>query len=148
MPYRIHPFSQGEIYHVFNRSIGNIPIFLNKRDYRRAIEVINFYNYSNPPLRFSYFNRLTPGEKSKILTELETVHRKQIDLLSFCLMPNHLHFLIKEVEKNGISTFMSNFQDSYAKYFNLRTERHGSLFQSMFKAVRIETEEQLLHVCR
>lgn len=148
MPYRIHPFSKGEIYHVFNRSIGNIPIFLNQRDYKRAIEVIGFYNYSKPPLRFSYFNRLTPEEKSQILTELETVRGRQIDLLSFCLMPDHLHFLIKEIEKNGISTFMSNLQNSYAKYFNLKTERHGSLFQSMFKAVRIETEEQLLHVCR
>lgn len=148
MPYRIHPISPGEIYHVFNRSIGNVPIFLNQRDYKRAIEVIGFYSYSKPPLRFSYFNRLTPEEKSKILTELETVHGKQIDLYSFCLMPDHLHFLIKEKGENRISTFMSNFQNSYAKYFNLRTERHGALFQSMFKAVRIETEEQLLHVCR
>lgn len=148
MPYRIHPISQGEIYHVFNRSVGNIPIFLNQRDYKRAIEVISFYNYSNPPVRFSYFNRLTPAEKSQILTELETVRGKQIDLLSFCLMPDHLHFLIKEIKKDGISTFMRNLQNSYAKYFNLRTERHGALFQSMFKAVRIETEEQLLHVCR
>lgn len=63
-------------------------------------------------------------------------------------MPNHVHFLIKEIKQKGISTFMSNFQNSYAKYFNLKTDRSGSLFQTMFKAVRIETDEQLIHVAR
>lgn len=73
---------------------------------------------------------------------------KQVDVMAFCLMPNHVHFLIKEIKEKGISTFMSNFQNSFAKYFNLKTERTGSLFQTMFKAVRIETEEQLIHVVR
>lgn len=63
-------------------------------------------------------------------------------------MPNHVHFLIKEIKENGITTFMRKFQNSYAKYFNIKTKRNGSLFQSMFKAVRILTEEQLLHVNR
>ncbi len=63
-------------------------------------------------------------------------------------MPNHVHFLIKEIRENGIAAFMSNFQNSYAKYFNLKNGRTGALFQAMFKAVLIETDEQLLHVVR
>ena len=146
MPYRVHPIAQGEIYHIFNRSVGNLPIFLNQRDYKRAIETISFYSYSKPKLRFSYFNRLTFEEKNKKLLELETTHKRQIDLFAFCLMPNHVHFLAKDAEKLGISTFMRNFQNSYAKYFNVKTERHGALFQSMFKAVRIETEEHITRI--
>ena len=43
---------------------------------------------------------------------------------------------------------MSNFQNSYTRYFNTREERIGPLFLDQFKALMIETEEQLLHVGR
>ena len=63
-------------------------------------------------------------------------------------MPNHFHFLLKPFEKNAISDFMRNLQNSYSKYYNTKYGRTGSLFQFMFKAVRIETNEQLIHVSR
>lgn len=148
MPSRIHPIINGEIYHIFNRSVGNQPIFLNYHYYNRAMEVLNYYRYSNPPLRFSFFNRLKENEKLNILTELSKNHNKLIELYSYCLIPNHFHLLTKQIKESGLSTFLRNFQNSYAKFFNTKNNRHGSLFQLMFKAVRIETEEQLLHVAR
>jgi len=148
MPQRIHPITVGEIYHVFNRSVAGQPIFFDNSDYIRAIEVLKYYSFINPGLRFSHYNRLPIDERVKFLDELVSNHDKQIDLLTYCLMPNHFHFLIKGINKNGIAAFMRNFQDSYAKYLNTKKKRHGALFQSMFKAVRIETDEQLTHVCR
>lgn len=148
MSYRKEPFIVGQIYHVFNRSIARQPIFLGNSYYQRAMEVMEFYSYTNPPLRFSHYNRLPLKSKLDFINELKNKHKKQIEMFAFCLMPNHVHFLIKEIIENGIKTFMSNFQNSYAKYFNLRTERDGSLFQTMFKGVRIETDEQFLHVTR
>lgn len=148
MSYRRTPIVTGEVYHTFNRSIARQPIFLNVRNYSRALELINFYSYIQPRLRFSHYNRLSIKEKTNFLNDLKQNGRKQIKLFAFCLMPNHVHFLLKEIEKSGISRFMSNFQNSYAKYFNLKTDRTGSLFQSMFKAVRIESDEQLIHTCR
>lgn len=146
--YRKTPLVPGQIYHVFNRSIARQPIFLNVNNYQRALDVLMFYSYLNPSIRFSHYNRLPSNQKSDFVNNLRKTGEKQIELLAFCLMPNHIHFLIKEIREKGISTFMSNLQNSYAKYFNKKTDRSGSLFQTMFKAVRIESDEQLIHVAR
>ncbi len=148
MPYRVTPLVTGEVYHVFNRSIARQPIFLTSKDFQRALDLTNYYNHLNPPIRFSHFNRLPILLKNKVWENLIKENQKLVDILAFCLMPNHIHFLIKEIKDNGITTFMRKFQNSYAKYINAKTERTGSLFQSMFKAVRILTDEQLVHVAR
>lgn len=72
----------------------------------------------------------------------------RVDILAFCLLDNHYHFLLRQITEKGISKFISNIQNGYAKYFNIKTKRSGPLFQPMFKAVRIETDEQFLHVSR
>lgn len=136
-----------EIYHVFNRSIGRIPIFEQNRHYQRALDLLNFYRFDRPPLRFSHYNRLLEFQKNDFMENLKKIP-KRIKVFAYCLMPNHVHFLLKQLTKKGIADFMSNFQEGYAKYFNIKEERTGALFQSMFKAVRIETEEQLIHVLR
>lgn len=147
MPYRKTIFAINETYHVASRSIAQVPIFNETRDYQRALEVVDFYRYIKPPLSFSHYKRLPKEDKEKFIKNL----RKQktlIEIIAFCLMPNHCHFLLKQNEEKGISIFMRNFQDSYARYFNTKYKRAGGLFQSMFKAIRIETNEQLLHVLR
>ena len=148
MPYRKIPLVNGEIYHIFNRGVAHQPIFLSDTYYQRGFEVFSYYNNLNPPVRFSHFARLPLSLKNQILESLNKDNQKLVTILAFCLMPNHIHFLLKEIREKGITTFMRKFQDSYAKYFNTRTKRSGSLFQSMFKAVRILPEEQLLHVAR
>lgn len=148
MPYRKTPIAVGEIYHVFNRSIAKQPIFFSAKDYQRAIDVFNFYKYTNPVLRFSYYYRLTEEQKKKFLTNLISKHEPLVEIIGFCLMPNHIHFLLKNLKDGGISQFMRLSQNSYAKYFNTKRKRTGTLFQPMFKVVRIETEEQLVHVSR
>lgn len=148
MTIRKVPLVVGEIYHVFNRSIARQPIFLTNSDYQRALDVLGFYSYFKAGVRFSHYKRLPKAQKAEFIDNLRNKGEKQVEILAFCLMPNHVHFLIKEIREKGISTFMSNFQNSYAKYFNLKSDRTGSLFQTMFKAVRIETDEQLIHVAR
>jgi len=141
-------FVNTEIYHVYNRSIAGQPIFKNDRTNTRAVEVFSYYRYNNPPLRFSHLPRLKPEEKSKYFKNLESKNGKQVEILAYSLMPNHYHLLLKQISDNGIPTFTGTFQNSYAKYFNKRSRRTGALFQNMFKAVRIETDEQFMHVAR
>lgn len=63
-------------------------------------------------------------------------------------MPNHFHLLLKQTENGGITEFLSKISNSYTKYFNNKNHRVGPLLQSEFKAVLIETDEQLLHLSR
>lgn len=148
MPYRNTPLVVGEIYHVFNRSIARQLIFKNQKDHQRIIDVINFYRFNKLPLRYSHYSRLSKDHKSQFDEDFLINSKPILNIIAYCIMPNHFHFLLQPVIKNGISDFMRNVQNSYSKYYNTKYERTGSLFQSMFKAVRIETNEQLLHVCR
>lgn len=148
MSYRKFPIVSGQIYHIFNRSVGRIPIFLSSRDYQRVLDVSAFYSYFNPPSRFSHFQRLPESQKADLMDNSKKEGERQIELYTFSFMPNHIHFLIKEIREKGISTFMSNLQNSYAKYFNIKNDRSGGLFQQMFKSVLIETDEQFIHVAR
>lgn len=148
MPFRKTPFVSGEIYHVFNRSIARQPIFLTKRDHQRSTETINYYRYHKLPSRFSHFNRLSNDLKEQYTKTYMENNKPMLDILAYSIMPNHIHFLIKQLLSNSISEFMRNFQHSYSKYFNTKRDRSGSLFQAMFKAIRIESDEQLIHVSR
>lgn len=148
MTYRKTPIVQNEIYHVCNRSVGRQLIFLSIRDCQRALEVFRFYLYNKPSLRFSFYNRLPNDQKIKFFDEMVKSAVPNVEIICFCLMPNHFHFLLKNLIKDGIKQFTSNFQNSYAKYFNIKTDRTGTLFQQNFKAIRIESDEQLIHVSR
>ncbi|MCX6726173.1 MAG: transposase [Candidatus Shapirobacteria bacterium] len=148
MPYRKTIFANNEIYHTINRSIEEQTIFKGKRDYQRALDLIDFYRYNHPSLRFSHYNRLPKNEKEKFIKNLKENGKPVVEILAFCLMSNHFHFLLRQTREKGIQSFMRNFQDSFARYFNTKYHRSGLLFQGMFKAVRIETDEQLTHVSR
>ncbi len=101
MPYRQTPLVSGEIYHVFNRSVASQPIFLTDTYYQRAYEVLSYYNNLTPPVRFSHFSRLPTSFKNEILKNLNKENQKLVEILAFCLMPNHVHFLIKEIREKS-----------------------------------------------
>lgn len=148
MPIRRTPLVNDEYYHVFNRGINRQPTFTNKIEFKRALEVIRYYRFANLPTKLSKFLKLPNEDRQKILDELVKTNEKLIEITSFTLMPNHFHFVLKQLVNNGISKFAGNFQNSYTRYFNAKNERDGSLFLDQFKAVRITSDEQLLHVTR
>lgn len=148
MPGRSIPIATGEIYHVFNRGIDHRPTFTNKLELRRALDTLTYYRFVSPPLRLSKFLKLSNEERDTLMSSMLTKDEKLIDILCYCLMPNHFHFLLRQLEDKGIPKFISNLQNSFTRYFNTLHKRTGPLFLDQFKAVRIETEEQLLHVSR
>lgn len=148
MPYRTVPFIINQFYHVVNRGVASLPIFSSTRDYFRFLDLIDYYRFMNTPMSFSNLIKLPQEQRNNVWTTLRDKNSLHAEILSFCLMPNHFHFLLKQTAERGISTFLGNLENSYVKYFNTKSTRAGPLFQSMFKAVRIETNEQLLHVSR
>lgn len=142
MPGRITPLINEGFYHIFNRGSDKRDIFLETRDYSRFLKVIYYYHFSNIKIRFSIFN------KSKIDFFTPLSDSRLVEIISYCLMPNHFHLLLKQVEDGGISKFLSQISNSYTKYFNTKNKRAGPLLQGAFKAVPIESDEQLIHVSR
>lgn len=148
MPLRKIPIIEGEIYHIYNRTVAKEPVFESKRNIERALYTLKYYAFDNLPLRFSHFERLPKVDKEEVWKSIIKKGSKRIEVFAFCLMPTHYHFLLKEIKKGGISSFISNFQNSIAKYINIKFDRNGALFQLMFKALRIETDEQFIHIAR
>ena len=146
MPRRIHILADAQIYHVYNRSVGKEYIF-NKLTYlNHALELIDFYRF-NQRLRYSKFRDLNKDFRA----EYENNFRKQnpiIEIYSFAFMPNHFHFLLKQMHSDGIMNFTRKLQTSFSKFFNLKNDRHGNLFESSFKAKRVDTDEEFWHVSR
>lgn len=139
MPKRKESLINGQIYHVFNRGVEKRKVFLTSKDYTRFLEAFN--HYSSNKLKFSTKSKLSPKR-------LEAKELDSVEVLAYCFMPNHFHFLLKQKIDDGISKFVGNLLNSYTKYFNIKNDRVGPLFQGRFKAVMIENEEQLIHVSR
>lgn len=146
MPFRNQVIATGEIYHVFNHSVGSENIFVTKRELTRTLEIINYYRFPQS-LRFSKFLDLTDKAQKYYYQQFKNKD-PQIDIFSFCLIHNHYHLQIKQLADNGISRFISNFQNSYARYFNIKSNRRGALFCNSFKAKRIETDQEFVHISR
>lgn len=142
------PLVTNEIYHILNRGAASQPTFLDRRDYKRATETMLYYQNVTLPQRYSLFLLNSRKKREEILMRLREKKEFLVELISYCFVPNHFHLLIKQTADNGTSRFIANFTNSYTRYFNTRRKRDGSLFRGTFKAVLIETEEQLWHVSR
>lgn len=140
MPYRVAPFASGYFYHIFNRGVEKRIIFSNERDHQRFLQTLYYYQFRGPKPRFSMYTRFKDKDFSR--------NPKIVEVICYCLMPNHFHILAKQIEDGGIQEFIRKATNSYTKYYNTKHKRVGHLFQGTFKAVPIETDPQLLHVSR
>lgn len=141
----------GEIYHVMSKSIEGYTIFHNKFDYERMLDMLRFFLYEGPLPKFSQF-RARAGVQSqgfaKYANHFFIDYKKKVDIISFCLMPTHLHLVLRQCLDEGISKYMGDLLNTYTRYFNVKRKRHGPLWTGRFKSVHVSTDEQLLHLTR
>lgn len=133
-------YLENGIYHIYNRGVEKRNIFMDNQDYKTFLYFLKIYlqkpsdNSDDDSFRIKSSNKKNFSDK--------------IELLCYCLMPNHFHLLIKQKEEKDITDFMRCLLTNYSMYFNRKHKRIGSLFQGRYKAVLVQDDNYLLHLTR
>ncbi len=127
-------YSEDSYYHIYSRGGNKQLVFVDSLDYIYFLGLLKRYlsnDLSKSSARIVYKN-----------------YSKEITLLAYCLMPNHIHILIHQNDKNSISHFMQSIMTSYSMYFNKRHKHIGPVFQSRYLASIVDQDEYLHHISR
>lgn len=136
-----------ELLHVLNRGVDKRKIFLDEQDYYRFIhDLFEFNDQDSADTTFYLFKQKYYDVGRRNIGQEKKPRKLLVDILAFCLMPNHYHLLVTPKVENGVALFMKKLNGGYAKYFNKRYERSGALFQGKYKRVIIENEAHFIHL--
>lgn len=132
----IKEYREGAYYHVYNRGVDKGLIFREDKDYKTFLSFLKLYltlqgvSLKGPPSR-----------------QLKN-YVGEIELLSYCLMPNHFHLFIKQDSIHSMDHFLRSLLTKYVRYFNSHYKRIGPLFQGTYKAVLVENEYQFIYLSK
>lgn len=154
MPARntIKQYAENGYYHIYNRGVEKRLTFQDSQDYAVFLSYLKEYLLPKDEegLREKLSDPKTSSkEKDKILRILRLNNfSTEITLISYCLMPNHFHFFVKQKNSQSIHKFMQSFTTRYTMYFNRKYKRVGSLFQAVYKAALVTQEEQFIYLSK
>lgn len=137
-------FVNDHYYHIYNRGVDKRKIFLTNEDYYRFVHDLFEFNDLDATINLKW--RFDKYRGSNSIREDSKTHL--VDIICFCLMPNHFHLILRQVREKGITKFMQKLGTGYTMYFNQKCQRTGALFEGRFKAILIEKEEYLIHLSR
>lgn len=123
---------KGDIIHLLNRGVEKRKVFISEEDYLRFINnLYDFNNIDNVTLPYQWRRKLLVDEK---------IRKELVDVLCWCLMPNHPHILSQEKADSGTSIFSKKIFGGYTKYFNDDNKRSGVLFQGKSKIIKVTND--------
>jgi len=136
-------YKENSCYHLYNRGVAKQKIFKDVKDYKMFLFYLKFYlspisppaGLQGPTLKVSPSRRLNN-------------YFDKIRLIAYCLMPNHFHLLLHQTDKLLIRDFMRSVGTKYSLYFNRRYKRRGPLFEGNYKAVLIDSDDQLVYLSK
>jgi putative transposase len=140
-------FQTGEFYHIYNRGVDKRDVFIDEKDYVRFLRSMRgFNNKSIYEERVYIKNRgaTAKGPDPEASGSGPVFSKPLVEIICYCLNPNHYHFLLKQLAPDGIRRFMHKIGTGYVCYFNLKHKHSGYLFQGTYKAIHIETDSYLL----
>lgn len=136
----------GNIYHILSRGVDKRKIFLSDEDRFRFIHDLFEFNNTESVNNLTYFFRNNPKDIVSPYIKHRAPRKLLVDVLAFCLMPNHYHLLLRPRFDDGLSQFMKKLNIGYAKYFNEKYERTGALFEGRYKSVSVDRESHFIHL--
>jgi putative transposase len=113
-------------YHVYARGASRQQIFNTPADYHYFINL--FARYLSASQHDNSAGRPYPHLA------------KSINLLSYCLMPNHFHLLLYQIERGAMAALMRSIMTSYSGHFNTTYGRSGQLLESRYRASLITSQ--------
>lgn len=135
----IKDYREDSYYHLYNRGVAKQPIFVDEQDYKTFLSYLKLY-LTLPNLQGETL-KVAPTKQLKNFSE-------DLKLLTYCLMPNHFHLLVYQKSATGINRFIQALGTRYSMYFNRKYKRVGTIFQGVYKAVLVTSEEQLVYLSK
>ena len=141
---RAVPFHTDEIYHIFNRGAHKEKIFRDDRGRQRFQALLLICNRRDPVHLGNLLTKYKGPSFIKLFSEQVPKERDRlVDVLAYCLMPNHFHIVMRQRRAGGITTLMRKVGTAYSMYFNAKHDHSGTLLQGRFKSEHIDTERYL-----
>ncbi len=109
--------SVGEFFHLYNRGVNRDLIFFERRNYDYFLQKLWHYLDSSG-----------------------------VDLIAYCLMPNHFHFLVRQQIPDAVSKVIGNTCNGYVKAVNKAFGRSGHLFESKYKMKHVNQTSYLSYL--
>jgi len=112
-------FTAGNSFHFYNHAIGKENLFVKDEDYQLLLR------------RFKKF-----------------LNRYNVSVFSYCLMPNHFHFLLRQEDDNPAYRLLNSLFSSYVQIFNKKNHRIGRLLRSPLNHVHVDNDPYFIYLCQ
>lgn len=139
---RKDPFIIGQYYHIYNRGTDKRIVFKDSQDLSRFLKSVKGFNVLEPIDSLFKLNR----SESRSVSNTTKNTTKLVDIICYCLNPNHYHLILTPLVENGIEKFMQKLGAGFTRYFNDRHKRTGALFQGRFKSIYIDSDKYLMYL--
>ena len=117
----------GEYYHIYSRIILNVPEFENKDNANKLAQTFLLANSTNSGKAFDYLrNNINISLKDAL--KISKSGEKLTEVLCYAIMPNHYHFLVKEIREKGITDFYKEMQHLNSKVYKHKNRKKGPAF--------------------